>query len=530
MLPKTLKFKVSLYLTVVLSAMMLVFITLVLKHQRAELESAAAMHVTQLAEVVARSTRFAMLKRRPMIVDEIVRDIGHQRGIERVRILDKNGAIASSSLAGEKGVLIDDKAEPCVICHEGKEGPAAIKKRWRTFKAADGREMLASMEVILNEPSCASANCHNDPQNQSVLGVVDITYSLEEMNQQMARDVRGLVVIAVGFILFASVGVGLLLHRLIYLPLKDLERGAQRVSEGHLESGIPVRGNDEFGRLAGSFNMMTGALKESHRRFEDLVQTLEQKVRERTRELRIAEAEVIQGEKLAAVGQMAAGIAHELNSPLTGVLTFTQLLRNKTPQGPDAEDLDLVIRETKRCAAIIRRLLDFARQKTPENQPASLNKVIEETVRLVERSAALQRIEIATQLDPQLPELLIDPDLIKQVLMNMLVNSQQAIGEGGRIQVSSHLHADAQKAEIVISDTGCGIPPENLPRIFDPFFTSKEVGKGTGLGLSVSYGIVRSHGGEIRVESTVGEGTTFRVYLPIKTARAAEENTAGYVQ
>jgi two-component system, NtrC family, sensor kinase len=269
------------------------------------------------------------------------------------------------------------------------------------------------------------------------------------------------------------------------------------------------------------------------------VEKLEEKVKERTQELRLAEAEVARGEKLASIGQLAAGIAHELNNPLTGVLTFTSLLRKKMPDGStDAEDLDLVIRETKRCASIIRRLLDFAREKTPEKALVDLNQLVTETVRFVERSAALQQVEIATELDEDLPSLSVDPDLIKQVLINILVNAQQAIDGPGRITVRSCVLpprklAGAAEAtpvvEIAISDTGCGISAANLQRIFDPFFTSKEVGKGTGLGLSVSYGIVRSHGGEIEVQSTVGEGSTFRILLParlpaVESARTLSES------
>jgi two-component system, NtrC family, sensor kinase len=197
-----------------------------------------------------------------------------------------------------------------------------------------------------------------------------------------------------------------------------------------------------------------------------------------------------------------------------------------------------VIRETRRCASIIRRLLDFAREKTPEMALMNVNQLIVDTVRFVERSAALQQVEIVTELDEDLPQLSVDGDLIKQVLMNILVNAQQAIEGRGRITVRSRLLAarklpGASEAspvvEIAISDTGCGIPAANLQRIFDPFFTSKEVGKGTGLGLSVSYGIVRSHGGEIEVESTVGEGSTFRILLParlpaLETARTLSES------
>jgi two-component system NtrC family sensor kinase len=194
-------------------------------------------------------------------------------------------------------------------------------------------------------------------------------------------------------------------------------------------------------------------------------------------------------------------------------------MRKKMPAGSqDAEDLDLVIRETKRCAAIIRRLLDFAREKAPEKKFADLNRLIEETVHLVERPAHLAHIEIRLELDPQLPPVWMDADLIKQVVMNMLVNAQHAIDRQGAITVRTRKRDD--RVEIAIIDTGCGIRAEDLPRIFDPFFTTKGVGKGTGLGLSVSHGIVEAHGGSIEVESTPGAGSTFRVYLPLEPAPA----------
>jgi two-component system NtrC family sensor kinase len=490
----------------------------------------------QLSQVIARSTRHAMLLDEPDIVDKIIEDIGKQEGIQRVRVLRKDGVIAHSNYPPEIGQRIDKEAEQCSHCHQGEKVLNEIPnhKKWRIFDSADKQQLLGNMEVIRNEPSCSTASCHKHPASQSVLGVVDITYSLGKINQTMKAHVVNMVVVSIGFILLISVSAGWLLHRMIYLPLADLEKGAKRLSSGNFDRPIPVRGEDEFGSLARSSNTMMVALKKSRQELQEWVQTLEHKVNERTQELRLAEAEVARGEKLASIGQLAAGIAHELNNPLTGVLTFTHLLRKKMPEGSqDAEDLDLVIRETKRCASIIRRLLDFAREKTPEKAQVNLNGLVEETVRFVERSAALQHIEIAMELDPDLPLLFVDADLIKQVLINILVNAQQAISDHGKILVRSRVHESrrfvncgdepVRAVEIAVSDTGCGIPKANLQRIFDPFFTSKEVGKGTGLGLSVSYGIVRSHGGDIEVESTEGEGSTFRIYLPAKLCVAETE-------
>jgi two-component system NtrC family sensor kinase len=235
--------------------------------------------------------------------------------------------------------------------------------------------------------------------------------------------------------------------------------------------------------------------------------------------LRIAQAEAVRGEKLASVGLLASGIAHELNNPLTGVLTFSILLREKMADGSqDAEDMDLVIRETRRCASIIRRLLDFARDKPPEKKFADLNQIIEDTARLVERPANLRDIAVTLELDRALPPIWIDPDQIKQVVMNLLVNAQHAIDGRGSIVIRTRRLPQPDDSvpmvEFSVSDSGCGIPEENFRRIFDPFFTTK-LGLGTGLGLSVSHGIIEAHGGTIEVESEVGVGSTFRVQLPL---------------
>jgi two-component system NtrC family sensor kinase len=526
---RTLKFKVVFYLALALTLAMFAFILLVVLHQRDELLREAVDHVAQISEVIKKSTRFAMLTNQPSFVDSIIRDVGDQGSIEKVRILRKDGTIIHSTYPPEVGLKVDRKAEACVLCHRGETFLERVEQsqRSRFFAATDGRRMLGSMDVIRNEPSCYNAGCHQHSQSTPVLGVLDIVYSLEAIDRDLKTSAITMAALSLGFIVIVALGVGFFVHRLVYLPLRDLETGASRLSSGNLEQAIPVRSGDEFGQLAGSFNAMTVALKNSQSELREWAHTLEQKVAKRTQELRIAEAETARTEKLASVGLLAAGIAHELNNPLTGVLTFTTLLRKKMPDGSaDAEDLDLVIQETKRCAGIIRRLLDFAREKTPEKKFADLNQVIEDTVRIIERPASFRDVEIAMDLDRDLPPVWIDADLIKQVIMNILVNAQHAIEHEGSITVHSRRCLEAKSpepgaqpmpmAEISIVDTGCGIPEKNLKRIFDPFFTSKEVGKGTGLGLSVSHGIVRAHGGLIEVESSVGRGSTFRIFLPLK--------------
>ncbi|HEU0204164.1 MAG TPA: ATP-binding protein [Burkholderiaceae bacterium] len=528
-LPKSLKFKVGVYLAVALSLAMATFTAIDINHERDQLQQEAINRVTQLSEVITRSTRYAMLQNQSDYVYRIIQDVGKQDGIAKVRVFSKDGRITHSTLAGEIGGKVDRTADGCVACHQSDRPleHVAQSKRARIYPAPAGGRLLGSMEVIRNEPSCYNAACHVHTPAQAVLGVLDIVYSLDEIDQSLWRNTLTVAGGSAAFVFLVSLLVSVFVHRLVYVPLRDLQSGARRLAAGELDQAIPVRSTDEFGQLAGSFNTMTAAIRESRAKLEESAHTLEQKVQQRTQELRVAQAEAVRGEKLASVGLLAAGVAHELNNPLTGVLTFSHLLRQKMPDGSqDAEDLDLVIRETKRCAAIIRRLLDFAREKKPEKKYADLNALIEETERIVERPAHLRDIAITMELDPALPKVWVDADQIKQVVMNMLVNAQHAL-EGkreGTITIRTR-RAGARcpepgvpavpMVEIAIADTGCGIAAGDLSRVFDPFFTTKEVGKGTGLGLSVSHGIVRAHGGLIEVESTLGAGTTFRVFLPL---------------
>jgi two-component system NtrC family sensor kinase len=409
--------------------------------------------------------------------------------------------------------------------------------RPRFFAGEDGRRMLGSTAVIRNEPTCYNAACHAHSPDQTVLGVLDIVYPLDGIDRTMRRNTITIVSLSLCFVALAAILVGLLVQRMVYRPLRDLQEGAARLAGGDLDQPIPVRSQDELGQLADSFNAMMHALRSSRAELEQWGYTLEQKVEAATRELHRAQAEAARGEKLASVGLLAAGIAHELNNPLTGVLTFSSLLRKQMPDGsPEAEDLDLVIQETRRCAAIIRRLLDFAREKTPEKNYADLNALVRKTVLLVEQPAQVADIEIALDLDERLPLVWIDENLVEQVVMNMLVNAQHAIGSDGRITLRTRLREDRPAArgggarcmvEITIADTGCGIPEENLQKIFDPFFTTKGVGRGTGLGLSVSHGTIEAHGGTIEVDSTVGVGSEFRIYLPLDGGQDEVQGESG---
>ena len=531
----SLKFKVGFYMVIALTVAVFIFTFLVIRNNREELLQQAISHNAQLSDVLIKSTRFAMLQNEPSYVDRIISDVGAQVDIEKVRILSKNGTVIHSSQTDEIGSQIDQEAESCLACHldEKSRQESPMIGRPRFFTDPQGQRMLGSTAVIRNEPTCSNGGCHVHSGDQSVLGVLDIVYPLDKIDQTLRSNTVTIIGLSLGFVLLAALLVSFLVHRMVYLPLHDLKEGAERLATGDLEKPIPIRSTDEFGQLATSFNSTTEALRRSRMRLQNWGETLEHKVEEATEELHIAQAETARSEKLASVGLLAAGIAHELNNPLTGVLTFSYLVRKGMPDdSPEAEDLDLVIQETKRCATIIKRLLDFAREKTPEKKFSDLNGLIEETARLIEQPAQIDDIDIIMDLDRQVPTVWIDEDLIKQVIMNMLVNAQHSIEDKGRIIIRTRVRHEyvrsepgsgpAPMVEISVIDTGCGIPQADVQRVFDPFFTTKGVGKGTGLGLSVSHGTIQAHGGEIEVESTVGVGSEFRIYLPIDNIDTAD--------
>lgn len=292
-----------------------------------------------------------------------------------------------------------------------------------------------------------------------------------------------------------------------------------------------------MGELAASFNRMTEALGKAQGELTDLVGTLEQRVEERTRELREAQDQLIQTEKLASLGRLSASIVHEINNPLSGILTYVKLISRKLRAGQPSPDevltvlqqLALVERETQHCTTIVRNLLDFARQRPPSFQEVDLRAVLDEALSLVTHRMEIQNLEVVRELAP-VPPVRADFGQLRQAVVNILINACDAMPKGGKLrlivgQVGADASAENQPsdpgrcAEISIADQGAGIPAEHLSRIFDPFFSTKE--KGTGLGLSVVYGILEKHSGKILVDSRVGEGTTVTLRLPAAGARDA---------
>jgi two-component system NtrC family sensor kinase len=293
--------------------------------------------------------------------------------------------------------------------------------------------------------------------------------------------------------------------------------GTHRVAEGDLSYRLPVTSDDELGDLARSFNKMTGEVEGVHAEIEE-------RVRRKTAELEKAHKVLLATEKMASVGKLAATVAHEINNPLFGILTYARLvLRNLMKlnvEGRDemAEQLQTIERESKRCGDLVKNLLTFSRQAPSNREPQDLNTIIHRATLLVKHKLDMQSIELRESLAEGLPPVECDANQIQQVILVLMVNASEAMPKGGTLEVSTEFDKAAEQGVVRVRDTGSGIPADVLPRIFDPFFTTKEDVNRTGLGLAVAAGIVEQHTGEITVHSTPGEGTEFRVALPATAA------------
>ncbi len=305
----------------------------------------------------------------------------------------------------------------------------------------------------------------------------------------------------------------------IIRPMREMVWATRKIAEGNLSIELPISSRDEIGQLAESFNHMLVRLKQARQELEDYGKTLEEKVERRSQQLKKIQAQLMQSEKLASLGRLASGVAHEINSPLTGILTFAHLLMRKLKDNPELQkELELIVRETTRVSIIVRGLLDFARESKPQKRPCNINELILHILSLVERQSVFQNIRIMKNLNEQIPMILLDANQIQQVFMNILLNAADAMPAGGSLNIATTLAPGESFIQVKFTDTGCGIPEKNLDRIFDPFFTTKADKKGTGLGLAVSYGIIDRHRGQIEVQSEEGKGTTFTIKLPLQAS------------
>jgi two-component system NtrC family sensor kinase len=345
-------------------------------------------------------------------------------------------------------------------------------------------------------------NTNNEIVGILYVGILEQKYT--DINNRAALVFSGITLTGVVLAIF----IALMISRGISSSIKNLVTASKQLANGNLETKVKKDSNDELGDLADTFNIMATALKDRDEKLKEY-----------------AKKKIMESEKLALVGQLSANMAHELNNPLQGIVTYSYLLLEDEDCKEDAKaSLQKIVVQANRCRDLIRGLLDFSRQKKPDKTLCSINAMLQGCVSLIEKQALFQNIKISWELDEALPKVVLDPSQVERVFLNLIINAAEAMDGNGSLTLLTRHNRRKKIVEIKVQDTGHGITEENISKIFDPFFTTKETGHGVGLGLAISYGIMKEHNGNLYVESELEKGTTFTVSFPLTTTDTGTEN------
>lgn len=478
----------------------------------------------RMSDVIKKSTHYGMLLNRTEDVYQIITTIGKEPGVEGIRIYNKRGEIMFSTEKQEEHTVVDMHAEACYVCHDQAKPLESLPttNRSRIYASPKGYRVFGLIDPIHNEPSCSDADCHAHPADKTVLGVLDVRMSLEQVDRGIAQARQTMISYAVGTIAVVAFISIIFLSTTVTKPVRKLMLGVKQISSGNLDHRILIRSRDELGKLAQAFNEMVMSLqheKEENRRW---AATLQERIREKTDELKSIHAQILQIEKMASLGKLSATVAHELNNPLEAILTYAKLIARRIRRIESTtaldrqtlEDIEIIARETDRCGNIVKNLLLFSRKQVGEFNVAQVKQIVERATQLVQHHLTISNVQLQAGFQSETIMLVCDENQIQQALVALLVNAVEAMPEGGTIHLVVAQAQPDGEVTITVSDTGAGILPEDIPHIFEPFFSTKKEVKGVGLGLSVVYGIVERHGGKIAVTSTPGKGTTFTLTFP----------------
>lgn len=486
-----------------------------------------------LSDTIRLALHRAMLQDRRADAYQIMEDVARQPGMDRLRLLDAGGRVVFSTAAGEAGQVVAREDPACTPCHAGGQPQQRLAElgRSRVHEGRAGR-VVGVVTPLHNEPACATAACHAHAGGRSVLGVLEVSLSTARLDAATAAfRWRALGASALAA-MFLGLAFWAFARRHVVRPVGALVAATHRVAREDLDAEVPETFEGELGLLAGAFNGMTRSLRAARADLQALLDQLERRVAERTDALAAAHQDLVRSEKLASLGKLSAAIAHEINNPISGIMTFARLIGRTLEQGPPDDatrrtllrNLRLVERESERCSDVVRNLLDFAHERPLIEAELSPDAVVEDALQLVHNQLQIQGVTVTRRLGG-LPHVLGDFGQLRQACVNVLMNACEAMPFQGTLAVETSLSADGQEYELAFQDSGPGIPRERLARVFDPFFSTKE--RGAGLGLSVVHGIVHQHGGRVVLESEEGKGTRVALRLPVRRRQDAAPAAGG---
>ena len=392
-------------------------------------------HTNQLSETIKNTMQFDMLQNHRDHITRVMNSVGEEECIKNVRLLNKEGEIIYSTDTTEIGTMLDKKGESCYVCHVENEPlqKLPIKNRSRIFRIhPDSSNMLGVINPIYNEQSCWDADCHAHTEEQTVLGVLDLTVCLKEVEKVVNESKMDVALFALIAILIIAIILLILVKILIQRPVRDLVKATNYVAVGNLSHRIKYTRKDEIGQLADSFDNMTRKLAETR-------------------------MQLFQSDKMASIGRLAAGVAHEINNPLTGVLTYSSFLLKRVKNNPEMKaDLEVIVRETKRSREIVKGLLDFSRQSTPKKGSVIIGEIIENAVDVISNQLKINHITLEKKCDNHIPKITADANQIQQVFLNLLINAIDAIGKkGGIIQIATKEVSLSPYGVIQIRNAAC---------------------------------------------------------------------------
>jgi two-component system NtrC family sensor kinase len=522
-------FSISIVLVIILTIYTYISIT----HLDSYLTRISFNNANNFSDLIKKSTRYSMLLNRREDVHQIIKTIGTEKGVKGIRIYNKQGTIIFSTDTMEISKNVDVTAEACIVCHNSSAPLSTLtsQDKMRIFRAPDKNRVLGLINPIHNERDCSSADCHAHSPKIQILGVLDVMVSLSELDSIKSETAKNTIINSAVITIIIGLTCGIFILLLVNAPMKKLFKGIEELGKGNLDYKISVKSKDELGVMAVRFNEMSGKLDSAYKEIKEWSENLNVRIHEKTEELKNIYNQVLQIEKLASLGKLSATVAHELNNPLEGILTYSKLIAKKlreiSPNGenlPNGQSLqklltylDLISSESSRCGKIVKDLLLFSHQEDNEFSRVDLIPVIDKSIALINHHLEINNIKLVREYCVQSLLIYCNPQKIQQALMALLINSIEAMNHGGKIAVRLNLQDKYLLLRVI--DEGSGISQKDLPHIFEPFYSTKEShaarAKGTGLGLAVVYGIITQHNGKVEVEKTSSSGTTFLVTLPI---------------
>lgn len=524
--------RLFLLLFVSMSAVFGAFLFLSIRLQEKHLLEFATLNNAWTSDVILSALQHSMLQNNRTELNHAIRAIGGQADIRGARIINKTGEITFSSQADEIGAKVDMTTEACWLCHSDSQplSQVTVVGRTRIFTSPAGERILGIITPIENSPDCSSAACHAHPRELTVLGVLDLKMSLARAGHLLAESKYKFIIYSAISISVIILLIGYFIFQVVQRPVHALTRGTQEIAKGNLDYSIDFDHPDEIGQLARSFNYMVSELKKARREITDWNAELERRVDQKHRELVQAQERMREIDKLASLGKLAASVAHELNNPLAGILTYSKLVERKLSSSHRTAEpeifriLKIIQQETDRCGNIVKDLLVFARRDGGAFTKGALHQIISKSLSIIMHKITMQEISVLKEFTLVDDTIECDASQIQQALLSLLVNATEAMPNGGTLTIKTAAHG-RDRVAMIIKDTGVGIPDAIKPHIFEPFFSTKENEKGVGLGLAVVFGIVQRHNGTISVDSRIGKGTTFRIVLPKYQSEAAPQET-----